>query len=393
MSRLLRQFASLFVLLIFLVALTASPALAAGAQSGPQFCFGNSLTVSSGQTVDTILGFGCNITIEQGATVTGDILDFGGNTLVAGTLDGGITSFGGTVMIQETGVVSGNITSLGGNVRAASGAIVRGGVNQNNGRTPTPTPPIIPLNPFARTFNFGFDILGGMVTALAFAALGALVVIFAPNATKRVSDAAQAKPLNTAGVGCLTLILLPILGILLLITIVGIPVAFLLALAAGAAWVFGGIGIGLLTGEKILQAFKARNVLPVLAVILGILILMIVGQIPIVGWLVSCVVGLLGMGAVVLTRFGTRAYPTPPGMMMVPVAAAAAGVPNTYSPSAVDTAAWEAKARAAQARDVSPTAGAASELSPAAPAEPTAAPEEPGHETSPGDSDPDKPTA
>jgi hypothetical protein len=201
-------------------------------------------------------------------------------------------------------------------------------------------------------FNFGFDLVGGIVTALAFAALGALVVIFAPNATKRVSDAVQSKPLNTAGVGCLTALVLPILGILLLVTIIGIPVAFLLGLVSWAAWIFGGIAVGLLAGEKILRAFKVGNVLPVVAVVLGIVVLMIVGQVPVLGWLVSCIVGLIGLGAVVMTRFGTCAYPPPPAMTMVPIAAtAAASAPGTYTPSQVDVAAWEAKARDAQTRE------------------------------------------
>ena len=125
--------------------------------------------------------------------------------------------------------------------------------------------------------------------------------------------------------------------------------------------------------------------LPVLAVIVGILILMIVGQVPILGWLVSCIVGLLGMGAVVLTRFGTRVYPTPPTMMLVPAAGlGGAGVPSTYTPTAVDTAAWEAKAREAQARDATQPAPGASDIA-------TSQPAEPGAETKPNDSEPPKP--
>lgn len=358
MSRFWRQIAFILFLAIALTGITAAPALAAGSQSGGTLCTGNNLVIPSGQSVDTVLAFGCNITLEQGATVRGDFVDFGSNSSIAGTVDGKIITFGGNISLESTGVVHGSISSVGGNVTSAAGAVVQGGVNQNTGQAPQPiTPPVFAVNPFTRSFNFGIDILGVIVTALAFAALGALVVIFAPNATRRVSDAVQAKPFNTAGVGCLTLILLPILGLLLLITLIGIPVAFLLAIVAGIAWIFGGIGIGLLAGEKILKAFRARDILPVLAVVIGILILMIVGQIPIVGWLVSCVVGLLGLGAVVLTRFGTRVYPTPPTMMLAPAAIPAAGPPppGTYTPSAVDTAAWEARARSAQSRDVPPT--------------------------------------
>jgi hypothetical protein len=338
---------SLSLALFLLLALAfggALPAFASSAQAGDQICTGNNLTLASGQTVRNILAFGCNVEIQQGATVLGSLSDFGGNIRVAGTVNGSIVAFGGNIFLTETAVVGGEVATMGGSYSSAPGAVVRGNAS---GNTLVPPVPPTPISPLARPFSFQFDLLGGIVTALAFAALGALVVIFAPNATKRVSDAVQAKPLNTAGVGCLTLLVLPILGILLIITLIGIPVALLLALVSWAAWIFGGIAIGLLAGEKILNAFKVSNVLPVVAVILGVIVLMLIGQIPIFGWLVSCIVGLFGLGAVVLTRFGTRAYPPLPTMTMIPAAATAASAPGTFTPSAADVAAWEAKAREA----------------------------------------------
>ncbi len=342
-----------FLFLTALIFLGAQPAMAASQQSGDRFCAGDNLTVGAGQSVGNILALGCNVDVQQGATVYGSIADFGGNLNVAGTVNGSIATFGGNVRLTETAVVSGQVASMGGNYSSAPGAVVRGNPNSGVLTPPIPPTPPTPLNPAARMFTFGFDVLGGIVTALAFAALGALVVIFAPNATRRVSDAVQNKPLNTAGVGCLTLIVLPILGILLVITIIGIPVAFVLGLVAWAAWIFGGIAIGLLAGEKILGAFKMTNILPVLAVMLGVVLLMLIGQIPVFGWLVSCIVGLLGLGAVVMTRFGTRSYPPVPGMALATVAAApnSPAAPETFTPTAVDVAAWEAKAREAQARD------------------------------------------
>lgn len=336
-----------------LALVTAAPAFAQGNQRGGRFCLGNSLTLASGESVESLVAIGCNVTIEQGATIRDDLANFGGNVSIAGTVGGNIAMFGGNVSLAESAVVNGGITSMGGNIQRAPGATVQGGINQHRGNL-APIAPVAPLqpfspNPFFRPFVYGFDLLGGIVTALAFAALGALVVIFAPNPTRRIREAAEAKPLNTAGVGCLTLIVLPILSILLLITLIGIPVALILGLLSAVAWIFGSIGVGLLAGEKILQAFKARDILPVVAVILGVVVLMIVGQVPILGWLISFIVGLIGLGAVVLTRFGTRPYPIPPGMMMTPVTAGGPSVPGTYTPSGVDTAAWEEKARRAEA--------------------------------------------
>lgn len=360
----------------------ATPAFAQGNQIGiGPLCAGQNITLASGQSTQGMLAFGCDVEIQQGATVNGDIADFGSNFKIDGTVNGNIVTFGGNIALGSTAVVAGNISSMGGNITSQPGATVQGGVSNNSGALAPPIPPVAPprpftrpgFNPFEGMFSLGFNILGGIVTAIAFAALGALVVIFAPNATRRVSNAVQAKPLNSAGVGCLTLILLPILCILLFITIIGIPVSFILGLLSAAAWVFGGIGIGLLAGEKILQAFKTRDVLPVLAVIIGIIVLMLIGQVPIIGWFVSLIVGLLGLGAVVLTRFGTRPYPMPTPLMLAPAAAAAApSAPGAYTPSAVDVAVWEEKAKQAQARDAA-TLPDANLLNPVNPAEPSAA--------------------
>jgi len=356
-----------FLLITALLLVGAPPALAAPRQSGDQVCTGDNLTIGGGQSVGNILALGCNVDVQRGATVYGSIADFGGNVQIAGAVNGSIATFGGNVTLAETAVVQGNVAALGGRYISAPGATVRG--NATSGVAPiAPTQPA-PFNPVARMFNFRFDLLGGIITALAFAALGALIVIFAPNATRRVSEAAQKQPLNVAGVGCLTLIVFPILMILLAITIIGIPIALLLGLATWAAWIFGGIAIGLLAGEKILGAFKMTNILPVLAVMLGMILLMLIGQIPILGWLVSCLVGLLGLGAVVMTRFGTRAYPVAPGMTLAPVVPAPSA-PGTFTPTTVDVAAWEAKARQAQARETA----AASDIAPSVSDTPSSAP-------------------
>ncbi len=154
-------------------------------------------------------------------------------------------------------------------------------------------------------------------TALALAALGALLVVFFPGATRRVMQTAQTSVGPSFGVGCLTLLLAPIVFLLLLITLIG-PVILVLALAA--AWIFGWIAIGYLAGERILEALKVREVAPVLAVVVGVLLLAILGEVPCLGWLISLIVGTIGVGAVILTRFGTRPYPyTPMGGVPVPV--------------------------------------------------------------------------
>lgn len=318
------RFTILIAAALWLLALTVTPALAQGGDLGDQICTGDNYTVREGQSVGTVLAFGCNVTVEKGATVRGDISLFGANATVDGTVNGSIVAFGGNIAVNAGANVDGDVSTIGGNTNVDPAATVHGTIGRNT-RPPRFTPHV-PTVSFGDVrprgfFAWGVDILMGIVTAIAFAALGALVILFAPGPTRRVGEAAHAQPLGSAGIGCLTLIVLPILGILLAITVIGIPVALVLVLAAAIAWIFGWIAIGYLAGERILKALNAREILPVVAVVVGILVLAVIGQVPLLGWLVSLLVGTLGIGAVVLTRFGTRPYPPAPTMTMVPVGA------------------------------------------------------------------------
>ena len=83
------------------------------------------------------------------------------------------------------------------------------------------------------------------------------------------------------GVGCLTVFVALTLGILLIITICGIPFGLLVLLSLVVAWIFGWIALGRMTGEKVLEAIKVREILPIVAVVVGILVLTIVSFVPI----------------------------------------------------------------------------------------------------------------
>jgi hypothetical protein len=96
-----------------------------------------------------------------------------------------------------------------------------------------------------------------------------------------------------------------------------------------AAWCFGLIAIGFEVGKRI-SKLANQALHPVISAGLGTLILMIVlsgleAIIPCVGWIPKVVFGLFGLGAVLLTLFGTKPYPRvtmlpspPPAEMLTP---------------------------------------------------------------------------
>ena len=314
-----------------MAALTISPVFAQE-PGGDQMCAGGTSIVGPGTTVRNLVLFGCsgvvraggtvnqdvavfggNLTIEQGARVNRNVAILGGTVQIDGEVGSNVAVAGGSVNLGDSAVIDGNVRVAGGSVQRSAGATVRGSISQeNNPRGTLPAfGPFVTANPF-RFFDGGFNFLRGLLGALATAVLGVLVVVLFPAHLQRVATTAQTELAPSLGVGCLTMVIAPIMLIALAITIIGIPLVVLLALAGAAAWYFGWITIGYIAGERILAALKVREIAPVLAVIVGVLLIAIVGEVPVAGGLVNILVGALGVGAVLLTRFGTRAYPAWP---------------------------------------------------------------------------------
>jgi hypothetical protein len=109
----------------------------------------------------------------------------------------------------------------------------------------------------------------------------------------------------------LTAVVALALMVLFAITICLSPVALLLFAATLVAGVFGWIAVGLLVGQRVLEAFKVRGITSMIAVVVGILLISLLGAIPCIGTIAAIIAGCLGLGAVVLTRFGTQTYPLP----------------------------------------------------------------------------------
>ncbi len=286
--------------------------LESGSVSRNMILFGCNGTVRSGAVVQGDASvFGGNLLVEKGARIGRDIAVLGGNVDVASEVGSDISVVGGVLTLRESAVVNGRVRLLGSSIRQADGAIVRGGTSQENGVRAFPSWPFV-SPAYGRAFNYDFGLGRSILAALALAALGALLIALAPVPVQRVAETAFTQVLPAAGTGCLTILIAPVLGIAFAITIVGIPITLLLILAAVVAWYFGWIAIGYLAGYRVLEALKMREIAPVLAVIVGVLLLAIVGEVPCIGGIVSLLIGTLGLGAVVLTRFGTQLYPPAP---------------------------------------------------------------------------------
>jgi hypothetical protein len=326
---------------VFLLALAVPTAAFAGGHLDGRVILGGSFTLASGETLDgDLVVLGGNARTEQGSLITGAVFIAGGNLDIDGTVNGDVAVLGGNVSLMTHALVKGNVSSVGGNLSRAEGSQVMGEVVTGEGLNipftvqPSPAVPGGIEVPFAggqiwaNTFRPLARVGWSIFQSLMLAALAVVVMMFAPQATERVSQAIVGQPVIAGGLGILTGIVFPALLVLLAVTICLIPFSLLGVLVFVVAGVFGWIAVGLEVGKRIAAVFSWQ-LHPAGAAGLGTLIVSLladgIGFIACVGWLAPALVSALALGGVVLTRFGTRTYETVP--------AAAAAVEEVPPPS------------------------------------------------------------
>lgn len=313
-----------YLIIILSIALLAMPQQALAAPSA-KVVLGDTYTLPSGQTLnDDLAIFGGSVLLEEGSFVTGDVILLGGTLSAAGVIGGDLTAAGGVVTLQSTAVVEGNLSTLGATVNRHQDAVVEGQIITNQD-VPLRFIPgawedafVIPsmASPF---LNLGWFILRVVLWGL----LAMLVVMFLTEPTARVARSITNQPLIAGGLGIATMLILPIVLLVLMITICLIPFSLLGFLALGVAWVYGMIAVGLELGKRLGQVFK-HEWHPALAAGVGTLVLAVILDgigtvIPCIGWIPQALVGAVGLGGVLLTRFGTREYSNEPAAAVVPV--------------------------------------------------------------------------
>lgn len=112
------------------------------------------------------------------------------------------------------------------------------------------------------------------------------------------------------------LLALPILAILVAL-IISIPLAIIVGIGIIAAWALGTVVVGSLLGEYIMRTVAPRKNTRMMQVMVGVTVLTLAGSLPFIGLFISIGAGLLGLGAVFLSRFGTRLYSQPKQPIML----------------------------------------------------------------------------
>jgi hypothetical protein len=150
----------------------------------------------------------------------------------------------------------------------------------------------------------------GFVVAIGILLIGLVLLIFFPRNIQATGATLERRPLESFGLGCAGFLAGLALMVLFAITIIGIPVSFVIFTALVVGWLFGWAALFLITGQRLLRtANRVPDLVP--ALLVGGVLLGVLANIPFLNVVVLAVGGSLALGAVIYSRFGTQP-PTAP---------------------------------------------------------------------------------
>ncbi len=272
--------------------------------------------IVNGPVQRDLLFAGQALSLAPGASVGRDVLAAGATANLLGRVGRNIG--GSAEEITIGGPVEGRVDVQAGKLVLGPGARIGGDVIYTSrsplelqpgatvaGRTVHNEPP--QREQERPTISIVGKIIGFLVgLAMAFI-VGLAIILLAPRFTVRAAENIGLRPWESLGWGAIVLFVVPPILVIIAVTVIGIPLALiglaLYLIAIYIAQVFVAIFIGWwllnrLTPDTI-RTWPAAGPL-VLAMVIGLVILSLLREIPFVGWLVTLIVVLLGLGAMAL---------------------------------------------------------------------------------------------
>jgi hypothetical protein len=260
-----------------------------------------------------------SIKVEPGAEVRDAVAVLGDVTLGPGAHAHQVVAVGGDVKLGPGAVVSEDVVAVGGEVLREVDAEI-GGEEVSVG-----IPALSGLASLvgARRESPGLVLGQSIAKFLVFFLLGLLLVSFFPRRVDAVAASFQAHPWKSIFTGLLGLVLTPLLVVLLVVTVIGIPLVPVAALMLVAAGVLGFTALAFFIGRRLpIQTRRGTNVLQLA---IGTALVVLVTAIPILGGMAWFAAALLGFGAVLRSRFGSQT--PPPALPTTPYPPAASPPP------------------------------------------------------------------
>jgi hypothetical protein len=240
------------------------------------------------------------VRLQPGATVGHDARLAGGEVRSEGRIAHDLTISAGRAEIG--GDIGGAVNASAGRVTVLPDAVVRGDLIVR-----APEPPVI--SPGAQVMGnvdyqrtgggqwwFAWPVLWGCLF-LSLLALNLIGLYVAPAWFSRVAETLRTRPLLSLLAGAVVLIAIPIVIAILMITLIGIPLAVILSAAYVIALILSAAFVSYRIGLWVFDRLHRTGVSRWSAMVVGALLVSLGVSLPIVGWLIALAVVLTGAGA------------------------------------------------------------------------------------------------
>jgi hypothetical protein len=270
--------------ILILLALLVVPAGAAGQTSDHEedaiVVISGDVSVPRGESVDGIVVISGDVRVA--GHVDGDVVLVSGDALVSGRIDGSLVTIGGQARVLPRALIRGNVHYGDERPVIAGSAIVRGDVSRENGFD------ALDLLPFISFFLFWIGV------GVSMAILGILLLLIAPGAAAAIEARSRERLGLLIGFGVAIAIALPVAAAIAAVTLVGLPLGFVILLALAPLWAVAYCASAWVLGRRFVK--PPRN--QILAFLAGLAILRALALVPVLGFLVGLAAVIFGLGLI-----------------------------------------------------------------------------------------------
>ena len=275
-------------LFIFLVFGLALPAWAQNGQPSEDFVvMSGRADVPQGQQVGDLVVFHGSSTVD--GTVNGSLTAFDAPVTISGTVNGDVVVFNGPVELRRGANVTGDVVSQRAPVVASDATI--GGEQRR-----------VQTNVRWEGFGWAGRLAWWLAVSVSTLVVGLVLLWLAGRGAAWILEAGRTGIGPAIGWGLLLFFGLPILAIMALVTVVGIPFGIGLLAALGLIYALGYSASAWIVGRSILRSPTAW----IVAFLAGWAILRVLALIPILGGFVWFAAVAFGLGALLVAVWRAR---------------------------------------------------------------------------------------
>jgi hypothetical protein len=251
------------------------------------------ISVAQGEVIDTVVGVKNDVTVD--GTVRKTLLVIDGTATINGRVDKNVVVIRGTLNLGPTATVK-DVTLVRSHLNRDPGAMITGNLKERSQWG-------------GASFGWGafiFSLFFWLSMTIVILIAG---ILFAAFGGRQVVNAAGVLS-SKLGASLLTALVLwiglPILAVMALVTVIGIPLGIaIFVFLMPALWLLGYLAAGTRLGLAMVRTpdpIAARGRL-ILAAVLGLLIFQLIGLIPVLGGVIVFFVGWAGSGALVYRAY------------------------------------------------------------------------------------------